>query len=359
LNVLDESRDAVGAYIDLEANVTDKLLASLAVRAEDYSDFGSNVSGKIAARYDFSDTVAVRTSYSTGFRAPSLQQQFFTTTSTNFVNGVPFDVTTFPATAPVAAALGAKPLDSEDSTNVSVGVVFQLGDGASLTLDAYKIDLENRIVLSENLGTGTGAADVAVQNFLRNQGFPGAAGRFFINGVDTTTEGVDVVFNYPIKLESGGRFDITATANFNETKVSKVPTTAQLAALSPSPTLFARSNLLTFEKGTPKDKFAFSASWTEGNFGLTARATRYGDVLSAGTAPSGDLLLTAKTLFDVEARYTVSERIKLAVGADNVFDEYPDPNPPGLNTTGATSFSNLSPFGRSGRFIYGRVTFGF
>jgi iron complex outermembrane receptor protein len=358
-NVLDESRDAVGAYIDLEANVTDKLLASIAFRAEDYSDFGSNVSGKIAARYDFSDTVAVRTSYSTGFRAPSLQQQFFTTTSTNFVNGVPFDVTTFPATAPVAAALGAKPLDSEDSTNVSVGVVFQLGDGASLTLDAYKIDLENRIVLSENLGTGTGAADVAVQNFLRNQGFPGAAGRFFINGVDTTTEGVDVVFNYPIKLESGGRFDITATANFNETKVSKVPTTAQLAALSPSPTLFARSNLLTFEKGTPKDKFAFSASWTEGNFGLTARATRYGDVLSAGTAPSGDLLLTAKTLFDVEARYTVSERIKLAVGADNVFDEYPDPNPPGLNTTGATSFSNLSPFGRSGRFIYGRVTFGF
>ena len=358
-NVLDESREAVGAYIDLEANVTDKLLASLAVRAEDYSDFGSNVSGKIAARYDFSDTVAVRTSYSTGFRAPSLQQQFFTTTSTNFVNGVPFDVTTFPATAPVAAALGAKPLDSEDSTNVSVGVVFQLGDGASLTLDAYKIDLENRIVLSENLGTGTGAADVAVQNFLRNQGFPGAAGRFFINGVDTTTEGLDVVFNYPIKLESGGRFDITATANFNETRVSKVPTTAQLAALSPAPTLFARNNLLTFEKGTPKDKFALSASWTEGSFGLTARATRYGDVLSPGTAPSGDLLLTAKTLVDLEARYTVSERIKLAVGADNVFDEYPDPNPPSLNTTGATSFSNLSPFGRSGRFVYGRVTFGF
>ncbi len=361
-NVLDESREAVGAYIDLEANITDKLLGSIAFRAEDYSDFGSNVSGKVAARYDFSDAVAVRTSYSTGFRAPSLQQQFFTTTSTNFVNGVPFDVTTFPAIAPVARALGAKPLDSEDSTNVSVGVVFQLGDGASLTIDAYKIDLENRIVLSENLGTGTGAADVAVQNFLRNQGFPGAAGRFFINGVDTTTEGVDVVFNYPIKLESGGRLDLTATANFNETKVTKVPVTAQLAALSPAPTLFARGNRLTFEEGTPKDKFAFSATWTEGNFGLTARATRYGDALSAQNAPTvaaPDFLLSAKTLVDLEARYTVSERIKLAVGADNVFDEYPDPHPPGLNTTGATSFSNLSPFGRSGRFVYGRVTFGF
>lgn len=356
-NVVDESREAVGAYIDLEANVTDKLLASLAVRAEDYSDFGSNVSGKIAARYDFSDTVAVRTSYSTGFRAPSLQQQYFATTSTNFIGGVPFDITTFPATDPVAAALGAKPLDSEDSTNVSVGVVFQLGDGASLTLDAYKIELENRIVLSENL------TSAGVRTFLTSQGFVGiGGGRFFINGVDTTTEGLDVVFNYPIKLESGGRFDITATANFNETRVTKIPTTAQLSALSPAPILFDRNNRLTFEKGTPKDKFALSMSWTQGDFGLTARATRYGDVLSAQNAPTvtaPDFLLSAKTLVDLEARYTVSERIKLAVGADNVFDEYPDPNPPGLNTTGATSFSNLSPFGRSGRFVYGRVTFGF
>jgi iron complex outermembrane receptor protein len=356
-NVVDESREAVGAFIDLEANVTDKLLASLAVRAEDYSDFGSNVSGKIAARYDFSDTVAVRTSYSTGFRAPSLQQQYFATTSTNFINGVPFDITTFPATDPVARALGAKPLDSEDSTNVSVGVVFQLGDGASLTLDAYKIELENRIVLSENL------TSAGVRTFLTSQGFVGiGGGRFFINGVDTTTEGLDVVFNYPIKLESGGRFDITATANFNETRVTKIPTTAQLSALSPAPILFDRNNRLTFEKGTPKDKFALSMSWTQGDFGVTARATRYGDVLSAQNAPTvtaPDFLLSAKTLVDLEARYTVSERIKLAVGADNVFDEYPDPHPPGLNSTGATSFSNLSPFGRSGRFVYGRVTFGF
>jgi len=356
-NVVDKSRDAVGAYIDLEANVTDKLLASLAFRAEDYSDFGSNVSGKISARYDFSDSVAVRTSYSTGFRAPSLQQQYFATTSTNFINGVPFDITTFPATDPVARALGAKPLDSEDSTNVSVGVVFQMGGGASLTLDAYKIKLENRIVLSENL------TSTPVFNFLVSQGFVGiGGGRFFINGVDTTTEGLDVVFNYPITLESGGRFDLTATANFNDTKVTKLPTTAQLAALSPSPILFDRGNRLTFEQGQPKDKFAVSATWTQGDFGVTARATRYGDVLSPQNAPTAtapDFLLSAKTLVDLEARYAVSERIKLAVGADNVFDEYPDPLPPGLNSTGATSFSNLSPFGRSGRFIYGRVTFGF
>ena len=218
-NVVDESRNALGAYIDLEANLTEKLLASAALRVEDYSDFGSNVSGKLSGRYDFVDGFALRGSYSTGFRAPALQQQYFATTSTNFIGGVPFDITTFPATDPVAAALGAKPLDSEDATNLSVGAVFQF-DRASLTIDAYRIELDNRIVLSENL------TSAAVRNFLTSQGFIGiGGGRFFINGVDTVTKGVDVVFNYPVVTDSAGRFDITATANFNETTVTKLPAT--------------------------------------------------------------------------------------------------------------------------------------
>ena len=355
-NVVAESRNAVGVYLDLEANITEKLLASAAIRAEDYSDFGSNVSGKIAGRYDIADGFALRASYSTGFRAPSLQQQYFATTSTNFINGVPFDITTFPATDPVAAALGAKPLDSEDSTNFSVGAVFQF-DRASLTIDAYRIELDNRVVLSENL------TSVAVRNFLTAQGFIGiGGGRFFINGVDTVTKGVDVVLNYPIVTESVGRFDILATANFNETAVTKVPATSQLSALNPAPVLFDRGNLLTFERGQPKDKYALSVSWTVGDFGLTARGTRYGEVLSPQNAPTvsaPDFLMTPKTLVDLEARYAFGDNLKFALGADNVFDKYPDPLPPGLNTTGATSFSNLAPFGRSGRYVYGRVTFAF
>jgi len=111
-NAVDEDRTAIGAYVDLEANVTEKLLASVAVRAEDYSDFGSNLSGKLAGRYDFTESFALRGSVQNGFRAPSLQQQYFATTSTNFINGVPYDITTFPATDPVAEALGAKPLDA-------------------------------------------------------------------------------------------------------------------------------------------------------------------------------------------------------------------------------------------------------
>jgi iron complex outermembrane receptor protein len=132
--------------------------------------------------------------------------------------------------------------------------------------------------------------------------------------------------------------------------------------VSPTPPLFARGNILTFERGQPEDKFSLSGSWSKGDFGFTARATRYGEVLAPQNAPTlaaPDFLMQAKTLVDLEARYNFGDRLKFAVGADNVFDVYPDPLPPGLNGTGATSFSNLSPFGRSGRFVYGRVTVGF
>jgi len=356
-NAVNKSRDSIGAYVDVEANVTDELLASAAIRGESYSDFGSNVSGKLALRYDFSEAFALRASSSTGFRAPSLQQQYFTTTSTNFISGIPYDITTFPVSDPVARALGAQSLDAEESTNFSVGAVARVGD-LSLTVDAYWINIDNRIVLSENLGAGTSASDRAVQAFLLGKGFPGAAGRFFINGVDTETNGVDVVVSYPIVTETVGKFDVTATANFNDTKVKRIPATPQLTALNPAPTLFGRVNVLTFESGNPENKFSLSAVWSMDRVGATLRATRYGDALSPGSAAATDFVLTSKTLVDLETRYQVSENIRLAVGADNLLDEYPDALPPTLNTTGATSFSNYSPFGRSGRFIYGRVTVG-
>jgi iron complex outermembrane receptor protein len=361
-NAGSEDRTAVGAYIDLEANVTEKLLASVAVRGEHYSDFGENVSGKIAARYDFTPSFALRASVQNGFRAPSLQQQFFQTTSTNFIGGLPFDVTTFPATDPVAVALGSKKLDAEESLNYSIGAVFRLAQ-VDITIDAYRIDIDDRIVLSENL------TSAAVRQFLTDQGFIGVGGgRFFINGVDTKTEGVDVVMNWP--LETGaGRFDLTFTANFNDTEVESVPTSATLSVLNPPPVLFDRFNILTFEEGTPDNKFAAQVNWNLDRWGATFRATRYGKVLSpdsaatfasvaAGTRPN-DIELGAKTLLDLEGRFDITDKIRVALGAENLLDEYPDPNTPNANPTGTTSFSNYSPFGRSGRFVYGRVAYKF
>ncbi len=351
-DVTNEDRDEVGAYVDVEANVTEKLLASVAVRGESYSDFGENVSGKLSLRYDFTDSFALRSSVQNGFRAPSLQQQFFRSTSTNFIDGVPFDIVTLPVSDPVAQALGARELDAEESFNYSVGAVVRLGE-LSLTIDAYHIDIDDRIVLSENLTQGN------VRGLLTSLGFTGiGGGRFFINGVDTETEGLDVVLNYPLRT-GFGRFDLTLAANFNTTDVTRVPQTAQLAALNPAPVLFDRINVLTFEEGNPDDKYVLSANWTYERLGATLRATRYGEVLTPGTTPALDATIGATTLVDLEARFEATDHVKIAIGADNVFDEYPDELPPALNTTGNTPFSNYSPFGRSGRFLYGRLTYNF
>lgn len=364
-NVVDENRTAVGAYVDLDTHITDKLLASAAVRLEDYSDFGSNVSGKLTGRYDFTDSFAVRASVQNGFRAPSLQQQFFATTSTNFIGGVPFEITTFPVTDPVAQALGAKPLDPEKSISYSLGTVLRFGS-LDITLDAYRVNIDDRIVLSENL------TQDAVRLFLTNQGFAGVGGgRFFINGVDTRTQGVDLTMSYPFELGTAGRLGLTFAANFNSTDVTHVPETPQVAALNPAPRLFERFNVLTFEEGNPKSKIAASANWTRNQWGATLRATRYGDALSPDTAAGAtfaataagrrpnDVVLGARTLVDLEGRFTFGERFHVALGAENLFDEYPDPNPPAANGTGTQSFSNYSPFGRSGRFLYSRVSFDF
>ncbi len=352
-NAVSEDRNALGIYLDLEANLTDQLLGSAAVRFEDYSDFGSNVTGKLALRYDLTDSFALRGSLQNGFRAPSLQQQYFTATSTNFINGIPFDITTFPVNDPAAIALGAQPLDAEESTNFSFGGVLNLGD-ASLTVDAYRIKVDDRIVLSENL------IQANVRAFLTSRGFVGiGGGRFFINGVDTTTEGVDVVFATPLGATRFGEFNLTLAYNWNETEVTRVPTTAPLSALNPPPVLFDRVNILTFERGNPKNKAVLAFEWVYGDWSATLRGTRYGEVLAPGTTPANDFILRPRTITDLEGRWRATENWTLALGADNLFDIYPNPFRVTLNTTGNTPFSNYSPFGRSGRFVYARVGFDF
>jgi len=343
-------RNAYSVYADLETNLTPDLLASVAVRGEHYSDFGNNWSGKLAGRYNFSKEFALRGSVQNGFRAPSPQQQNFTSTSTNFINGVPFDITTFRPGDAAAVALGAKPLDAEKSVNLSLGAVAKVGRG-SLTVDGYQIKIRDRIVLSENL-----IAD-NVRNFLTSRGLIGVGGgRFFINGVDTTTRGVDVVFNYPLPVTPAGRFDVTVAGNYTKTEVTKLPSTAELAALNPAPVLFGRVNKLTFEEGSPKTKFTASSNWSKDAWGATLRATRYGRVLTPGTTAALDHVMTPKTLVDLEARYAVNKFMTVAVGGENLFDQYPDPYPAALNATGNAPFTNYSPFGRAGRLVYVRLT---
>lgn len=349
---IDASRSAVGAFVDVEANLTPQLLASAALRAEHYTDYGNSLAGKLAGRYDFSKQLAVRGSLQNGFRAPSPQQQHFTTTSTNFINGVPFEITTFRPTDPVAAVFGAKPLEAEKSVNLSLGTVMRFGS-VNLTVDAYRIDVRDRIVLSENL------IQPEVRAYLVANGFAGGGTRFFINGVDSTNKGVDVVLGWPMTAGAAGKFDFTLAGNFSKTEVTKVPEIPQLTQITPAPALFARVNRLSLEKGQPRSKINASVNWKLGALGATLRATRYGEVLSPGTAPAPDVTISPKTIVDLEARYAVSTRVNLALGVENAFDQYPESVPTSINGTGNTPFPNYAPYGRSGRFVYARAAYSF
>lgn len=351
-NEVDVDRMAYSLWVDVEANLTDAFLVGAAIRAENYSDFGDALTGKLSARYDFTENFALRGSIQNGFRAPSLQQQFFTATSTNFINGVPFEIGTFPSTSRVGAALGGRPLEPEESVNLSLGAVARFGS-FSLTVDAYRIDITNRIVLSENFTAGAAANDpvrlVLTANGITNSN----GGRFFINGVETETSGVDVVANYRLITDTVGTFNLTFAANFNSTDVTRIPVNTVLPTLP----VFARINELTFEQGTPADKFNATVDWSGGPFGVTLRAVRYGEVLSPATTATLDLVLQPEIVTDIEGRWNISDSLRVAVGSDNVFDVYPTKTPPNLNTTSNTPFSNYAPFGRSGRYVYARVTF--
>lgn len=187
-NATDVSRDSFAGYIELDADLSDSFTVQLAGRYEHFSDFGDTVNGKAAARYEVVDGVALRGSISTGFRAPSLAQQSFATTSTNNVGGVLIEVGTFPVSSPVAVALGAQPLTPEKSVNIGGGVTFTPVSGLSITADYYNIKINDRITLTENL-QGT---DVLA--LLTSAGVTGvSSARFFINGIDTRTTGLDIV----------------------------------------------------------------------------------------------------------------------------------------------------------------------
>ncbi|WP_447910095.1 TonB-dependent receptor plug domain-containing protein [Brevundimonas bullata] len=354
-NEVDEDRSNVGVYLDLEGEVIDGLTLSGAVRYENYSDFGDNVSGKIAARYDFTPGFAIRGAVSTGFRAPSLQQQYYTQTSILYINNVAYETGTYPSISEVGLALGGTPLDAETSVNYSLGFVARNGP-FELTADAYRIDIKDRIILSETL---TGSATAAVGTNARTifdllAPYGASAARFFINGVDTETTGLDVVARYRAETAAGHRLDFTLAGNVNDFKVTKTPATE--SGVLPTPTsLFGRQAVARFEEGSPPWKVVFQTDWQAERLGGTVRLTSYGDVLAAGASEATDLQLGDALVADVEARYRISDNVIVSVGADNVLDQYPRQSLTANNTTGAFPFSNFSPYGFNGRFVYGRI----
>jgi iron complex outermembrane recepter protein len=298
---------------------------------------------------------------------------------------VPVDILTLPVSSPIARALGARDLKAEKSLNFSGGITANPFTGLNITVDYYNIRIKNRIVLTENLGasgSGTTAVNNAVGALLTAAGFPSVgAARFFINGLDTRTQGVDAVMTYRLPVDFG-RFNLTAAYNYGDQKILKYRNELGALATIPGVVLFGRTESLRFTRGQPRDKVVLSLDGDVAPFGFTFRTTRYGKVLAPATAAPlapnqaslsalgpDDVKLGAKWITDVELRFDATDRIHLAVGADNVFDVYPDRFPFGPRPAAVGGFfpqnqqynaySIFSPFGFNGRFLYGRVAVDF
>ncbi|MHC9086927.1 TonB-dependent receptor plug domain-containing protein [Luteimonas sp. RIT-PG2_3] len=347
------SRSNYAVYTGLEADFTDKFSGGLAVRYEDYDDFGSETSGKLSARYAFTPEVALRGTIATGFRAPALSQQFYQAVTSNFSNGAFFESGTFPVNSAVAQALGSEALKPETSLSYSLGLVLQPLDRLYVTVDAYQISIDDRIVLSSNLN------DAAVLGELQRLGYPNVTSvRYFTNAIDTRTRGIDVVGSYAIPL-ANSTLNLTAGYNYNKTEITRVaPQPSELAAIGSSQTILGRDEQGRIQEGYPRTKGNLSANWNLAHWDFNLGTTRYGAYTSRHlTNPANDQTFDAKWLLDASASFRPSENWTLTLGADNILNEYPERAIPALANSNQFPYNSQSPFGFNGAFVYGRINY--
>ena len=355
----DASRTNIGGYIDLEATPIKQLLLATAGRVEKYSDFGSTANGKVAGRFEFFPGLAIRGAAQSGFRAPSLGQSNFSSVATNFVtvNGVstPFEIRTFAVGSPGAQLLGAKELKPEKSINLSAGLTARASNNLSITADYYDVKIKDRIVLSGNF------IDVSVRQLLATNGIPGVSGaRYFTNAIDTKTKGVDVVLNYGTDLGEAGLLRFTGGYNHNKTKVTRLsPTPAQLAAVSTA--LFDRVQRALFERGQPSSGVRLTLNHVFHNLTTNLHASRFGEftIFQTATNGSGDTKYSPQWVSDIALTYKFGPGMNFTLGANNVFDSYPDTLASPNQTRGIYIFPGQSPAGFNGRYGYVRAAVDF
>jgi len=357
-NEVDASRDNVAAYADVEWNVSERFLVGLAGRFEDYSDFGSTLDGKLTFRFEVTDAFAVRGAASTGFRAPSLHQSSFNNISTQFVDvgGVitPLEVGTFRVDSEVAKALGAEPLREEISRSMSFGFTAKPARSFSITLDVFKISIDDRIVVSGRFE----ASNPQIAPLLAPFGV--SAAQFFTNAIDTETEGVDLVAAYTREV-GPGVLDLTGAANWNKTEVTgDVRTPPELEGLGE--TLFPLIDRTYVELAQPRELYHLGVRYSQGGFAALLRHNKYGAVSAteSDTDPTAFQTFSGKWITDLDLSYRLTNGVKFSIGGNNVFDVYPDKNVPRNSFNGIFVYPRrTAPFGFNGGYYYARVTFEF
>ncbi len=360
-NATEKFRNNISLYADFEADFTKNWLLSLAGRYENYSDFGSTFNYKLATRIKLSDNFALRGASSSGFRAPSLHQQFFSRTSTVFVDNVPFEQGTFTNDSRAASLIGIDKLKEETSNSFSAGLTGTFGD-FTITVDGYLINIDDRIVYSGSFGNG---GDPELTSIFEAAGATSA--RFFVNAIDTKSSGVDVVLSHKTNLgDAVLKNDFAATFNKTEVEDIFVPELIENAGLSGSFFDGQEEAFLTLAQPRTKLNLTNLVSYNSWDFLLrnvffgevTDPDDFNGDARVEGTTVSDDAIYGGKLVTDLTVTKTFSENLALTVGASNLFDVYPDENREGGTSGDQFVFSRrTSQFGYSGRYLFARLRF--
>ncbi|TNE62146.1 MAG: TonB-dependent receptor [Alphaproteobacteria bacterium] len=324
-----KGRTSYAAYVDLEVEPSDGTTLAAAMRFEDYPGTGARLTGKLAGRAEITDHLAARAAVSTGFRAPALAQRAFSSTITNTGATGLTQTLIAPEGHPFALAYGVDQLRHEKSRNLSLGLVWTGEGGLTVTLDAYRILIDDRIVLGPTLDVPPGLNLGVIE-----------AGSFFSNAVDTRTVGADLVANYAMAA-LGGDMGLSLSVGWNHTKITDINAPAGI----PDDVFFPRAEQVNVEHGQPRVRATGSADYQRGAFGAVLRLNYYGDTRSAYYTAWGNNLPPdlaydvldldraqaihsgAAVIVDAEISWAFSDHVTMAVGANNIFDTYPDKLP--------------------------------
>jgi iron complex outermembrane recepter protein len=332
------SRDNFAAYIDLEADITDNFLVGVAVRFEDFTDFGTTTNAKLAGRLQITDGFALRASASTGFRAPTVGQANVRNVTTSFAAGVLVDEATLPPTDPISVQKGGKPLQPEESVNLAVGAILSIGN-LDLTIDYFNVNVEDRISTTSTLELSQqDIDDLLAQGVTDASSFFGV--KFFTNDFETTTQGIDVVATLPI----GGNTELTFSGNWTDTEVDKF-----------NPDIVSAARIRQLEDGNPDVRFSLTGTHNRNNWRGLVRVNYFGeyfeDHVDSALFP---IEAGAEFTVDAEIGYTFNDSVTFVLGAQNLLDEFPDLNPWAVDIVGA-KYPVTSPMGFNGGFYYARV----
>ncbi len=344
----DNSRHNTAAYLDLELQLNEKAVLAWALRAEDYSDFGSTVTGKLAFSLRATEKLLLRGSLSTGFRAPSLHQRYFSSTFTDFIAGEAADVKLAQNGSELAHLVGIPDLVEETSLNSTVGFTWS-GENDKITVDTYWIEIDDRIVLTG----GFTADDPDVGDIIAAQGLSEV--RFFTNAVDTRTKGIDLTYSHSANL-SWGAFQGFLALNYNTTDVRTIHTAPGLEGKEE--TYFSARERWFLEGSAPKQKATLGLDWKSGSYNLDSKLTYFGEVKTGTWSQLDDPTAPPQTyksqaVMDLTFGYDFSEHVLLRIGGSNIFDNRPtslDPN----ETENGAPWENVQ-MGFNGAFYFTRI----